>query len=176
VAECIELVTLPRWHDKINRTDTCWLWTGAVNKYGYGRVHLVDGPVLAHRVAWVGANGRDIRQGMDLNHLCSTPPCVNPAHLQEATARENLLHGDTLPSQRRARDFCPKGHPLIEGNLASHANGSRDCHTCAKERDRERRKLLTAAAHSLGLTQKQYAAKYGESRKVAQQVLGEVSQ
>lgn len=70
--------------------DECWLWTGAVNKAGYGRV---DGgrSTLAHRVVWEHYSGSQIPDGMVLMHTCDVPGCVNPNHLRIGSQAENLL-------------------------------------------------------------------------------------
>lgn len=36
------------------------------------------------------------------------------------------------------RTHCPKGHPLISGNLRARASGHRECLTCHRERERSR--------------------------------------
>lgn len=72
------------------KTDGCWLWTGAKDKRGYGRMFIAPGKyALAHRVAWMLANGREIPPWQYILHSCDMPPCVNPAHLRQGTAAEN---------------------------------------------------------------------------------------
>ncbi len=79
-----------RWEAQIHRTDTCWLWVGAKFQKGYGRYGRASkrGTALAHRVAyerWVGP----IPSGLTIDHLCNNKACVNPAHLEPVTLREN---------------------------------------------------------------------------------------
>jgi hypothetical protein len=77
--------------------DACWLWTGAIGDQGYGRIRLPDGRVgYAHRVALELA-GIEIPKGLQADHLCETRACVNAAHLEPVTVRENL---------RRSRDVA----------------------------------------------------------------------
>jgi hypothetical protein len=173
VTECVRLVTLPRWCKKINFTDTCWLWTAAADKYGYGRVSLCGASVLAHRVAWVGSNNQDIRPGLDINHLCRITACVRPDHLQEASARENLLYGDTIPSQRRARETCPRGHLLADGNLVRRSRGDRECWTCAKASNIARNEIVQAARAITGLSVTDYHRQYGFGPVMARQIVEE---
>lgn len=64
----------------------CWLWTGAVVHAGngripYGRVWRQGRAQLAHRWAFTLMVG-PIPDGYDLHHHCSTPLCINPAHLE----------------------------------------------------------------------------------------------
>jgi hypothetical protein len=43
----------------------------------------------AHRVYWERANG-PVPDGLEIDHLCYTPACVNPAHMETVTHGENL--------------------------------------------------------------------------------------
>jgi hypothetical protein len=51
---------------------------------------------LAHIVYWEGEHG-PVPEGLELDHLCRNPPCVNPAHLEPVTHQQNM--------QRSARTF-----------------------------------------------------------------------
>jgi len=53
-----------------------WLWTGALDHKGYGKIGQ-DGKTLAtHRVAWEAASGTPVPQGMDVLHVCDVPLCL----------------------------------------------------------------------------------------------------
>jgi len=62
---------------------TCWIWTGRTQA-GYGK-HRGLG---SHRYAYMHLRG-EIPDGLELDHLCNTPPCVNPWHLEPVTRQEN---------------------------------------------------------------------------------------
>jgi len=84
-----------RFWARVDKTATCWLWTGAKRheQYGYLRVY-VDGKRLstgAHRVAYELLVG-EIPNGALIDHLCHVTACVNPAHLRVATAKQNQEH------------------------------------------------------------------------------------
>lgn len=71
----------------------CWLWTGATQgrsgHFNYGQVTVDNKRRLAHRVAhelWVGP----IPDGYEVDHLCRTPLCINPDHLEAVTPEENM--------------------------------------------------------------------------------------
>ncbi len=87
----------------------CWLWTGAVDRYGYGRLKVVsdidDRRVVAraHRIAWVIRFG-SIPVGLCVLHHCDNPPCVNPDHLflgtQGDNSRDKARKGRGLKSKK----------------------------------------------------------------------------
>lgn len=63
--------------------DACWLWTGGLNPWGYGRLFADGTRHIAHRFSYEMTCG-SIPDGMLVDHLCWTPRCVNPAHLRLA--------------------------------------------------------------------------------------------
>lgn len=80
-----------RFWPKVEKTDTCWLWTAYAKQGGYGMMHYNDGtnrPVLAHRVSWELHYG-PIPDGLCVLHQCDNPRCVRPDHLFLGTRRDN---------------------------------------------------------------------------------------
>jgi hypothetical protein len=81
-----------RFWSKVTKTETCWIWTGSDNAIGYGRIS-VDGRLhYAHRWSYEQARG-PIPDGWVVDHLCRTPQCVNPSHLEAVTHHENNVRG-----------------------------------------------------------------------------------
>lgn len=78
-----------RFWSKVDRDPDCWLWLGLRNAYGYGRFFIPGGERLAHRYAYEFEVG-PIPEGLTLDHLCETPACVRPDHLEPVTNAENL--------------------------------------------------------------------------------------
>lgn len=125
-----------RFWTKVQKTDTCWIWT-AYQCEGYGRFGIGTAGnrtmACAHRVAWELVHG-PVPDGLELDHLCRNPSCVNPDHLEPVTHQENVRRGlaAVLGGQRqRAKTHCPQGHPYDERNTyRSPATGKRQCRCC----------------------------------------------
>lgn len=107
-----------------NPEDGCWDWTGAGRADGYGRLMVGWKYIRAHRFAYRMLVG-PIPNGLDLDHLCRNRRCVNPAHLEPVTRRENLARGIGWSGVNGRKKACYKGHPLVMGS-----NGKRRCKTC----------------------------------------------
>jgi hypothetical protein len=107
----------------------CWLWTASTSE-GYGAFGVRKGLIArAHRVTYTTLVG-EVPAGLDLDHLCRTRRCCNPAHLEPVTRRVNLLRGNTV----NARTHCPKGHPYdaVNTNVINVRGGGkyRQCRAC----------------------------------------------
>lgn len=70
----------------------CWLWTAGKDRYGYGRITSYGKRMGAHRYIWILYH-RDVPQGLELDHLCRVRHCVNPAHMELVTHKENMRRG-----------------------------------------------------------------------------------
>jgi hypothetical protein len=114
-------------------TSGCWLWTGATTRDGYGNYALGRRFVGAHRVAYLLKVG-PIPDGMQIDHLCRVRHCVNPAHMEVVTARENVLRGVSFAAVNAAKTRCPKGHEYTEDNIEVTPSGGRRCRRCREAR------------------------------------------
>lgn len=109
----------------------CWLWLGAlVNGYGViGKERRGDGHARAHRLSYEWAKG-PIPPGLVIDHLCRTPCCVNPDHLEAVTDQENLRRGMAPNFVARRTDTCIRGHV---GTLVPIGTSQRRrCSVCVK--------------------------------------------
>lgn len=69
--------------------DECWIWTACMNAAGYGSFTVASHDTRpAHRVAYELLRA-EIPAGLHIDHLCSTPSCVNPWHMEPVTPEVN---------------------------------------------------------------------------------------
>jgi hypothetical protein len=117
----------------------CWLWTGREKSHGYGRITIRGRTAAAHRVFYELIKG-PIPRGMVLDHTCRVTCCVNPAHLEPVTQRENIKRGRAgavNAARQRAKTHCPRGHEYAGDNLYIRGqNAARGCRTCRTELSR----------------------------------------
>lgn len=80
-----------RFWSKVEKTDGCWLWTGVIDKYGYGAITVHNVSKKAHRIAWELTNG-PIPPGLCVLHSCiASRSCVALKHLRLGTHAENAV-------------------------------------------------------------------------------------
>lgn len=103
----------------------CWLWTGAINGKGYGAYKGTS----AHRFtyAWFV---EPIAAGLEVDHLCRERRCVNPAHGDAVTGRENRWRANRF--ERTGK--CRRGHVLaVHGFAHNGVEGlDRICRACRR--------------------------------------------
>lgn len=80
----------------------CLLWTGYINRDGYGRLRVGRKKMLAHRVAWL--LDHSIPSGMCVLHRCDVPSCINIRHLflgtRDVNNKDMALKGRGTRSKR----------------------------------------------------------------------------
>ena len=80
-------------------TKGCWLWTGELNRNGYGTYrahsHGKRKRKMAHIETYVLLKGEYDRKLL-LDHLCRVRNCCNPRHLEPVTVKVNTYRGDAV--------------------------------------------------------------------------------
>jgi hypothetical protein len=137
---------LDRFVDKIEiRPDGCWGWMAARKDNGYGSFGTARQTWYAHRFAYEWLVG-PIPEGLEIDHLCRVRECVNPAHLEAVTHRENIRRGES-GSNYSSRTHCKYGHPFDGENLMVRSEGyGRRCRICARRHWRESKRRTRRAA------------------------------
>ena len=132
VQGAIAMICPTGFWEKVEKTETCWLWTAALTRDGYGNVKLYGGRAsgLAHRVAYQLVKGA-IPAPLTLDHLCRVRHCVNPDHLEPVSRRVNTLRGVAPAAQQARQTRCKNGHPFDAGNTYLNPKGNkRRCRIC----------------------------------------------
>lgn len=79
----------------------CWLWTGYLDKDGYGTFNPESKTLKkAHRFSYLMHVG-PIAEGLCVCHSCDRPSCCNPAHLFLGTATDNDKDRDNKGRQAK---------------------------------------------------------------------------
>jgi hypothetical protein len=130
----------------------CWLWMGVLNGSGYARIRLGAHLIFVHRLFYEFYK-KPIPAGLTVDHICRVRCCVNPAHMDVVTHRENCLRGIAPAAKHAKQTHCIHGHEFTAANTWRRRNGGRLCLKCAVERSRryyhEKKKLGSDANPAL---------------------------
>lgn len=144
----------------------CLEWIAGKTGCGYGGFRVWGKHHLAHRVAWIAANGSIPNDGCVLHH-CDNPACVNIDHLFVGGARANCT--DMVSKGRhkeQKRTECKSGHPLVPIRK-NRSRAERGCPICRRERARRyyanahRRVRASPAWVVAGLTREAWLQRHG---------------
>ena len=104
-----------RFWSRVNKTDTCWLWTAGLTTDGYG--HFAEHRISrrAHRIAYEMLVG-PIPVGLTVDHLCRERTCQNPAHMELVPPGVNAMRGNGPAALNARKTHCGNGHPFNTAN------------------------------------------------------------
>lgn len=123
----------------------CWIWQRGLDDKGYPRLRVRElSEQYAHRASYIEFRG-PLSNNLTVDHLCFTPSCVNPAHLEAVPNEVNAAR------QRSALSgYCKRGHEFSEENTywrtASNGNSHRTCRICLRASNRARREARNVAS------------------------------
>lgn len=129
-----------RFWDKVSINDAtgCWIWTAGLFPRGYASYWHNGKNYSGHRAAFEAFKG-PIQVGLHLDHLCRTPKCVNPDHLEAVTPKENNARGIGISANNAKKQNCPR----CGSEYTQYRHGTRFCRPCRIQylRDMRRKRL-----------------------------------
>lgn len=96
---------IARFWTYVEKTETCWLWIGALSDNGYGRLHVHRRSLSVHRLSYVIHRGA-IPEGQYVLHHCDRRACIRPDHLFLGTHLDNI--NDMLQKKRHLMATDPE--------------------------------------------------------------------
>lgn len=130
---------------EIETTTGCLVWTGDVDRDGYGRTSVHGRMRKVHRVAY-GILQAALLPGVVLRQECGNRRCWRPSHMQPTTSRAATLAGGGVTAQHARAERCPQGHEYTPENTAVRC-GRRHCRQCHRDRCRRSRAAKRASQH-----------------------------
>ena len=128
-----------RLRTRSKKSGDCILYTGALDKYGYGKFTIGSKHVTAHRASYELLVGK-IPQGLLILHSCDNRSCIRPNHLRPGNPIDNVKdmwsrkrNKNSHFYKQKSRTTCIHGHKLIGENVY-HWRGHRRCQTCHRSR------------------------------------------
>jgi hypothetical protein len=126
--KAVEWRRIARVWSNISLEGECWIWQGSINKTGYGTIRVDPRNLLVHRYVYEMVRG-PIPATLGLDHLCRTPACMNPAHLEAVTTQVNTARG-----LYATRTHCGRGHLYTPEITRITRKGWRTCLLCRRYR------------------------------------------
>ena len=109
------LTTPENFWNRVNKTNTCWLWTGPKRNGKYGAVGSMD----AHRISWMLTFGDP--GSLFILHKCDVKTCVRPDHLFLGTQADNVADcvkkGRTSRGKKRPNQKFHRGEASYQAKL-----------------------------------------------------------
>jgi len=137
--------TMGRFWSKVraDHTTGCWNWTGSTQASGHGRLTVEGKQHAAYRFLYEQLVA-PIPAGLELDHLCNNPRCVNPDHLEPVTPDENKRRFRSIQAaEMGARTTCIRGHERAIYER-TRDGGSNYCIECAREIAAAKRREVSA--------------------------------
>jgi len=143
---------IDRFWRKVNKTASCWLWTGAKNEKGYGVAWDGKRTHMAHRVSFMLTQG--YMPALCVLHHCDNPACVNPAHLFLGTRADNN------------RDMCAKGRHAKKKPGSQRRGAEHHAAKMTPDTVREMRREYAAGGISYSMLAQKYGLALGSTYRI----------
>lgn len=121
---------------KAERRGDCLIWTGPVDKDGYGKVPVGSkGHVRVHRAAWIEENGLPPEDKPFILHRCDVRNCIEVSHLYPGTQADNMRDRKARTGYagtgRKVQTHCREGHKYTG---KKNSRGHNLCQTCQESK------------------------------------------
>jgi hypothetical protein len=132
----------------------CWLWTGFIDRAGYGRIRLGgrSSPVGYAHVVALELAGVTVPPGYDRDHLCRRRHCCRADHLEPVPHLTNALRGASPQVLLHLAGVCARGHEANDDNVYRRKDTGRIvyCRPCrlAQRREASHRKRVAESGDS----------------------------
>ena len=80
-----------RFVDNTERLGKCLIWVAGTDRFGYGKFNVKGRSKYAHVYAFEEAYGA-VPPGLEIDHICFNPRCVEAEHLRAVTHKQNKEH------------------------------------------------------------------------------------
>ena len=84
----------------------CIIYTGKSKVSGYAAFSHNNKVYLIHRIVLTRHTGESLKTDKQVHHVCHTPTCINPEHMQWIDSSTHT----TITHTGRTKQFCPRGH------------------------------------------------------------------
>lgn len=98
----------------------CIVYLGAQTRSGHCIISYKGRMAPAHKFMWELKKGK-VPKGLQLDHLCRVPNCINVDHLEVVTRKENILRGICPQAKNARKTHCKRGHDL-NGKFSVHSS------------------------------------------------------
>lgn len=103
----------------VETSSGCWEWQRSFDRNGYPKLQVGQKHMMPHRLM-AEANRKAALQGQPVHHQCANRACINPAHLQPISQRENVAemlqrnhYIDRILALEAALVVADPAHPLL---------------------------------------------------------------
>ena len=124
--------TLQKLLAKTDKSTGCWVYLGQPASR-YSEIMVATKRIGTHRWAYQTFHG-NIPKGFEVDHICRTPKCWNPDHLQILLCLDNARQ-NKVAEANALKTHCVHNHEFTAENIYWYA-GARHCRTCRRLNNR----------------------------------------